>query len=348
MSGYIADYDVIVIGAGPAGSVTAAIVAKAGYRVLVLEKNSSCRSPCAGYISRTINLEFPEDCIIQSKISRMRTYFPDLSFHDFQLDGFVVDRPSFDMALARKAEESGAEFRWNSPLRDMISGEVKFQGGEAIGKIIVGADGVFSKTASLSGLDRQKIAVCAQYHLAGIKPIYNTAEIFFNADYAPGGYVWIYPTGEDSAKVGVGLTRSSKSPHQYLDAFIRHAAARLSGKKTEYITGALPVSGLREKLVFDNVLLAGDSAGMADPITGAGINNAVLSGEMAGKTIIGALENDDLARLSQYEQKVKKLFGRPMKRALEKRKRLDACVNNELLQERLPELWVGFKQYWEV
>ena len=129
-----------------------------------------------------------------------------------------------------------------------------------------------------------------------IQPIPQTCEIFFNADYAPGGYIWIYPTGKNSAKVGLGMINSKKSPRENLDAFITGSqmAHRISGKRTEYITGALPIGGLREKLVFDNILLAGDSAGMADPITGAGINNAILAGELAGKTIIKALENDDI------------------------------------------------------
>ncbi|MCZ7392032.1 MAG: NAD(P)/FAD-dependent oxidoreductase [Candidatus Methanoperedens sp.] len=338
-------YDAIVVGAGPAGSVTAKTVAAAGFSVLVLEKNTTCRSPCAGYISRTINLELPENCIIQSKITTMRTYFPDLSFHDFQLDGFVVDRPSFDTALVMKAKESGAEFKWDSPLSNLIPGGVEFRGGKASGKVIVGADGVFSKTATLLGMERQKVAVCAQYHVKGIRLLSETGEIFFDNNYAPGGYVWVYPTGEDSAKIGLGLTKGN--PREYLDAFIGDRIAdRFAGRKKEYITGALPVAGLREKLVFNNVLLAGDSAGMADPITGAGINNAVLSGEIAGRTIIEALENDDVAVLLNYETRIRRLLGKPLARALEKRKRLDACVNNELLQEHLPEFWVTFKQYW--
>ncbi len=346
MNGFTAEYDLIVMGSGPAGSITAKTVADEGYRVLVLEKNATCRSPCAGYISSTINFERPDDSVIQSKIKTMRTYFPDRSFHDFQLNGFVVNRPLFDMELARSAAESGVEIKWNSPLIGMGAKDVMFRDGVSSGKIIAGADGIFSKTAALLGIGKQRFAACAQYHMKGIRTLSQTSEIFFDAIYAPGGYVWIYPTGKDSAKVGLGITGGRVSPRERLDAFISKSAERFCGEKNEFITGALPVGGLREKLVFDKVLLVGDSAGMADPITGAGINNAMLAGEIAGKTIIKALEKDNLAVLFEYETRIKKLLGKPLARALKKRKRMDACCNNVLLQKHLPELWVAFKDYW--
>ncbi len=342
-------YDVIVIGAGPAGSVTAAKVAGTGYSVLVLEKDDSCRSPCAGYVGNTINLDLPDDSVIQSRITKMCTYFPDFSSHDFELNGLVVDRNSFDMALAQKAKDAGAEIKWGSPLLDIVAGNVKFRDGILNGKIIVGADGVFSKTASLFGFEKQRFAVCSQYHLKGIKPLSQTCEIFFNSDYAPGGYVWIYPTGKDSAKVGVGVTEGN--PRAYLEKFINTSplAGRLNGMKTEYVAGALPISGLREKLCRGNVMLVGDSAGMADPVTGAGINNAMLAGNIAGKTIVKALESDDPEIISEYDASIRRLLGKTLGRALEKRKRLDACyASNELLQEHIPQLWVTFRQYWEI
>ncbi|MEA1906440.1 MAG: hypothetical protein U9N12_05730 [Euryarchaeota archaeon] len=71
------------------------------------------------------------------------------------------------------------------------------------------------------GEDRQRAAFCAQYHLRGIEPLPepDACEIFFDADYAPGGYAWIYPTGHNSAKVGLGITDAGcRSPHKYPDA----------------------------------------------------------------------------------------------------------------------------------
>lgn len=347
-------YEVIIIGAGPAGSVAARMLAQAGFDILILEKNTSCRSPCAGYLTRTINIETPDESVFQSNITKMRTYFPDMSFHDFSINGFVVDRHSFDSSLLSKALESGAKVMWNSPLIDIEQpgqenlSNVKFRDGNASGRIIVGADGVFSKTALLMGLQQQRFASCAQYHIQEMKPISQTCEIFFDMEYAPGGFIWIYPTGKNSAKVGLGMIKGKKSPHDSLDSFITASkiAYRLSGNRTEYIAGALPIGGLRQRLVFDNVILAGDSGGMADPITGAGINNAMLAGELAGKTIIKALENDDNIRLLEYEKVIRKLIGKPMERSLEKRIKLETCCNNQLLQEHLPGLWVTFKQYW--
>jgi len=339
------DHDLIVVGAGPAGTITAAAVAEGGFDVLVLEKKPSCCSPCAGYISNTINLDMPAYSVVQSRIKNMRTYFPDMSFHDFQLNGFVVDRPSFDMSLAKKAMEAGARIKWSSPLIDIGGNRnVKFGDKKASTRIIVGADGVFSKTAKLLGMEQQKFASCFQYHMEGISILQGTCEIFFNSEFAPGGYVWVYPTGNDSAKVGIGITGRG-SPHRYLDSFLNksEAAQRLAGRITEYITGALPIGGLREKLVSGNILLVGDSAGMADPVTGAGINNAMLAGEIAGKTIIEALSNDDIELLPDYEVKIRKLLGKPLSRSLEKRKTMDACNNNELLQRLLPRIWVGLE-----
>jgi digeranylgeranylglycerophospholipid reductase len=132
-------YDIIVVGAGSACSTTAKTVAKAGYDILVLERDAFCRSPCAGYVSSTINIELPETSGFQSKIANMRTYFPDLTFHDLTINGFVADRPVFDKALVTLAETARAQVRWSSPLLDLTPDDVSFRDGEASATIIAGA-----------------------------------------------------------------------------------------------------------------------------------------------------------------------------------------------------------------
>lgn len=352
-------YDVVVIGAGPAGSTVARIAASKGFQVLVLEKEKNIgTSPCAGYISKTINWDFDLREIVQSNISQMRTYFPSGRFQDFPINGVVVDRPAFDRFLAGFASRNGAEFLLNAPLTHLIEGEdqytgVKYRDGRAQARVIVGADGVSSTTAKLLGWRPQEVAICSQYLLENVPTIPSTSEIFFDMKYAPGGYAWIYPTGNNSAKVGLGILRriASKPASDYLDEFIKEnllVCGRLnSGVKKTMLRGSLPISGMRKSLLVKNILLVGDAGGMADPITGAGIGNAILAGEIAGKVISKALEKEDFSLLREYEKGCKRLFQRIFTRGTMKREELNTYRTNEELEKNLPRLWAAFKEYWE-
>ncbi len=354
--------DVAIIGAGPAGSAAAKIAASAGLKVLVFEKAKTIgTSPCAGYVSLTINLDsLPERDIVQSYIRSMRTYLPGGEHYDFPIHGCVVDRTGFDKMLAKESCDCGAKYLVSSPVTGLIRGYGDlFEGiivnsacapGKVKSRVIIGADGVFSQTARFLGLGQQQVAHCVQYLMDGVTPLKDTAQIFFDTDYAPGGYVWIYPAGTGSVKVGLGVVKSiSTVPASvYLERFISknpYLGNRLrSGRIKEKIAGALPIGGLRNKLCVGNVLLAGDSAGMADPVTGAGINNALLSGELAGKVATKAVDKDDAAVLQSYEAKIKKLLGRTMGRSLGKREKMNSIYpSNETLKKGLPEIWVGLK-----
>lgn len=367
-------FDIVVIGAGPAGSTVARIAASKGHRVLVLEKEKSIgTSPCAGYISKTINWDFDLREIVQSNISRIRTYLPSGRFQDFPINGVVVDRPAFDRFLAGLAKRNGAEFLLGTPLTRLIEGEDHYTGVEYLGnrvraRVIVGADGVSSTTAHLLGYPPQEVAVCAQYWLENVLTIPQTSEIFFDMEYAPGGYAWIYPTRNNSAKVGLGILRkiASRPASEYLNEFIRKnpLVQRRLGKGVELtqrvywssdggrntrktmVRGALPISGMRKSLLVKNVLLVGDSGGMADPITGAGIGNAILAGKIAGRVISRALEKEDFSLLREYETRCRRLF-LALTRGKSKREELNTYRTNEELERNLPKLWVGFKEYWK-
>lgn len=359
--------DVVIIGAGPAGSSVANSVASKGYKVLVIEKEKTIGcSPCAGYVSNTINLDGKLDVrAIQEKINCMRTYFPSGAYHDFPINGFVVDRQWFDKSLARRASANRAKFLVNASLHSLVYGhknkgycgvEFKKNGIKFVeARVIVGADGVFSKTAHFLGLKQKDVLIGAQYELSNLTPIPNTSEIFFDKNYAPGGYVWIYPIGKNGAKIGLGINKSlsAKSAFEYLDQFIEEnplVVDRLkNASQIAKISGAIPSGGILDKTCVENVLLVGDAAGMVDPITGAGISYAILTGEIAGKVISDALKKKDLSLLSQYETKWKKLLERTFTRSLKKRKFANTIyTSNEKLEVYLPRVWVTFKDYFRI
>ena len=145
--------DLIVVGAGPAGSTVAKIAASSGLDVIVLEKEREIgRSPCAGYVS---SLDFPDiaNRVIQSKIEGMRTYFPSGKYTKFPISGFNVDRAGFDRELALSARRCGAKFYINSDVVGLLGkgenacdypGALLRDGREIKARVIVGADGASS------------------------------------------------------------------------------------------------------------------------------------------------------------------------------------------------------------
>lgn len=166
--------DVLVVGAGPAGTTAARVIAEAGFSVLVVERSTRLgTSPCAGYLHRGPDVEVPDASVLESTIERMRTHLPDGSFHDFLIQGWVVDRGLFDRGLARGALLAGAHIITGAPLK-----RFDWQGGavaEALcgrhrveARVVVGADGVHSTTAKLLRLPPQPVVWCAQCDLFGV------------------------------------------------------------------------------------------------------------------------------------------------------------------------------------
>jgi digeranylgeranylglycerophospholipid reductase len=347
--------DVLIAGGGPAGTTTARVIAEAGFSVVVVEKaNRIGTSPCAGYLHKSINTPSIHPCVVESRIDTLRTHLPDGSHHDLPLQGMVVNRSLFDQALANTAVEAGARILTATPLKGFIwknkqVTEALCRDHRVKPKIVVGADGVHSTVARLLGLPSQPAILGVQYDLAGITSEEdNRADIFFDASLLPGGYAWKYPT-KTGIRAGLGV--KGNPTFQHLDRFLHQMGVDIDTVSIlARQSGAYPVGGLRKQLVHGNVMLAGDSAGMTDPISGAGLNTALLAGETCGATIIQALEeeNQSLAQsLTSYENKCRRLLARSHQRALHKRHQFENLKNNEELQRHLPCLWVGFEKYWK-
>lgn len=349
--------DIAIIGAGPAGSTVARITASEGLKVIVLEKEKEIgKSPCAGYVSC---MDFPDISkrVIQSKINKMRTYFPSGRYQDFPINGFNVNRNLFDKELALNAVRCGAEFYIDSEVINLIEKEGEYSGvrtkdGKEIrAKVIVGADGASSTISRLLGF-RNDIATAVQYEIFNCKVDPEINEIYFDFEYSPGCYVWVFPTGKDSVRVGLAIrSHLAEEPAiDHLNNFIeKHPIASDKFKhisKIKLIAGIIPVGGLHERIYEDNIILVGDSAGMTDPITGAGISYAMTAGNIAARVVVKAIEKDDLSILKKYEQGIKRIMNRHYEKALKKRKLMDSLTDNKSLERNLPKVWVTFEEYW--
>ncbi len=349
--------DVAIVGAGPAGSTVAGIVASAGLKVAVFEKEKEIgRSPCAGYVGC---IDFPDISrkVIQSKVDSMKTFFPSGKCMSFLINGFNVDRGLFDKELALSAAKCGAVFHLNSDVVDLIGKKdnysgVRIRGGRKINaRVVVGCDGASSVVSRVLGL-RNDSVTSIQYDISNCKVDPGVNEIFFDLDYAPGCYVWVFPSGGNSARVGLAVRShlAGKTALEYLDAFISgHPVASNKFKnclKTKLSAGPIPVGGLHERICEDNILLVGDSAGMADPVTGAGISYSMLGGRLASQAIIKAIKADDLSLLTEYEQRFRRIMDRHYQKSLTKRKLMDSLTDNRSLEQNLPQVWVTFKEYW--
>jgi len=188
--------------------------------------------------------------------------------------------------------------------------------------IVVGADGVESKVGRWAGmktaLKPKDLETCAQYTLTGINIDRAYCDFYLGEKIAPGGYVWVFPKGTDTANVGIGILASLSTPGlatKLLDKFINSHPELKKGKPVRFLAGAVSVCEPYES-VRNNLLLIGDAARQVDPITGGGLMASVEAGKIAGETIGKAvdLQKFDKEMLSTYEKAAEAAFYKKMKR----------------------------------
>ncbi len=325
------DYDIIVVGAGPAGSTTACHAAKNGARVLLIEKRQEIGASlrCAEGISREglqkskikVDREW-----VSAEISGAKLVSPCGNI--LRLDernagnevGLVLNRHLFDKSLAADAARAGTEILLKTSATGLIQegGIVKGVIGTSYGepfkataKCVVGADGYESQVGRWGGLETKlkpsDITSCFQYRMTNLKIEPNFCE-FLLGSVAPGGYAWIFPKGGDTANVGLGVlgSRLKKKGEvkAYLDKFIKNDERLKHGQPLEAVAAAVSVSPPVEKSVADGLLLVGDAARVIDPITGGGIANGCIQGVIAGEVLgecarVGGLQRGRAAEVRE-------------------------------------------------
>jgi digeranylgeranylglycerophospholipid reductase len=334
-------HDVVVVGAGPAGSITAKTAAEQGLDVLLIERNQEIGVPvkCAEGVSKEIEkFVAPDRRWICAEVKGANIYGPDgtkvvLSAETMDETGYVLERRIFDKFLASEAVRAGAEVRVRTEVYGIIEegGYAKGVYARTMGEdtrifapVVVGADGVESKVGRWVGINTRlrpsNISVCAEFLMCDIELNKDYSEFFLGSEVAPKGYAWVFPKGEDCANVGLGIGGDvSDEKHRaidYLKAFVRNKFS--SGKTVAEMYGAVPLSGPIYESVADGLILVGDAARQVNPLTGGGILYAMHAGEIAGDVIAKASQENNFSktRLMEYENRWRSEFGKRLETGL--------------------------------
>ena len=309
------EYDVIVAGAGPAGAQCARDVAKRGYDVLVLETEpedqfprQSNKSTAGTFPSMMASFNVPDD-VVMNFTDNIVLESPNNHYVQ-ERPGAVLEFAEFKRWLVAEGREHGADYRFDSRVSNPITedGEivgVEYGGGEEVyGDIVVDATGPAAPLAQDLGvvdLERENQAIGIEYEFEGIDvdhPGYadltDAMMLRLDHDLAPGGYSWIFHTGEDTAKVGICYIQSDTyGPRDtggmtidgYLDYWLDRDprfddATKLEGKMHR---GSAHIQH-PESMSTDSFMAIGDTAPTIDPLWGEGIHKCMESGRVAAVT----------------------------------------------------------------
>jgi len=331
-------YDLVVVGAGPAGSTAAWFAAELGLDVLLLEKRQEIGSPvrCAEGINREMLLSFlePQERWICAEINKSQVVNAETgkaqSFAGDEV-GYVLERRVFDRVLAETAAAAGAQVIVKSAVDGLIMEHGAVRGVRAThadtefeiyAPAVVGADGVESRVGQWAGLEctlpQEDCLVCAQFMLVGVDVDPGCCSYYLGEQLAAGGYAWVFPKGEGKANVGLGVQAdlASMSALEYLHRFIEQHSFLERGSPVTLVTGNVPVAIPQGDIIGDGLMLIGDAARQADPLTGGGIANAMLAGRLAAEVASKALDLGDTSRnrLIEYQRRWAEERGRKMAR----------------------------------
>ncbi len=322
-------YDVVVVGAGPAGSTAARYAAEGGASVLVLEKDRDVGYPvrCGEAVAHDGLVQFiePNEQWIAARCTRFRLNAPNGNSVIPRLDGvaYVLERRIFDYELASLAVQRGAEVVTKAYAYDLLWDDGKTIGikfllkeaqAEVRAKIVIAADGVESRVGKWAGIDTtcsiDDMESCAQVTLSGINVDPDILDFYLGDDVAPGGYLWVFPKGSDSANVGIGISVAAakkKSALKYLEEFI--ARTYPNAAMLTRIAGGVPCAKTIDRIVAGNVMLVGDAAHQVNPTTGGGIISGMIGAMMAGQVAAEAIRMNDLTHLREYQKRWQKRLG---------------------------------------
>ncbi|MDD2439436.1 MAG: geranylgeranyl reductase family protein [Methanosarcinaceae archaeon] len=353
-------YDIIVVGAGPAGSTAAFYAARAGASVLLIEKKQEIGTPiqCAGFLPDAAEIrallpsaelpetleKYPAACSLR-RIKTQRIIPPSGKQKEFPVQGTVLDRRRYDQFLAEQAVLAGAKLMVKTKVLSLKKTTLETSGAfgkhRISAKAIIGADGPNSLVAKAKGLrwnpDSKETSIALEYQVRNVKIDPDALEMYFGKEFVPGGYAWIFPEGETRANIGVGLrpgmAEKGVSARTYLHRFMQeHPLASLKLKNASIlnvIAGILPVNGAPEKTATSDALIVGDAAGHIIATNGGGIPPALIAGKIAGETAAEFVKGK--TPLEAYDARWRAQMGAALKTSVQARQLADGIMKSDLL-----------------
>jgi digeranylgeranylglycerophospholipid reductase len=320
-------YDVIIAGAGPAGSYIAYELASSGHDVAVFEQKSApgLNACCTGIISTEClqSLDIDADVIL-TKVNSAKFFSPSGRYLRFQTEtvqAYVVNRLLLDKALASKAKSQGAQYFFSSPVIDIIPGKDSIQaetlcfGARQIfsARAVVLANGFRPKLPQKLGLGKIKSFLVGAQAEIETKNV-DELEIYFGQEIAPGAFAWLVPTSTNKAYIGLLATSQAKLHLQNLLNDLS-GQGRVINRDIEIEQKAIPI-GTLARSYGDRVLVIGDAVGQVKPTTGGGIYFGHLGARIAAEVLDEALISDNLTagQLSRYQKQWKAKMGKELYR----------------------------------
>jgi len=348
--------DVLIVGLGPAGASAARAAAAAGHAVVAVDRKREAGLPvqCAEFVPA---MPGPATDAVNAarcqRILSMHTYvedaLPDLK-DDFP--GVMLDRATFDQHLVARASDAGAECRLGIYVTAIDDdGRVRFSDGTAVApRVLIGADGPRSRVGAAIDAKNTELVVARQMTVPLPDP-HPATDIFLAAAYR-GGYAWLFPRGS-VANLGLGVVPEASGTLNDLLADLHRALVRTGRVGADVMSrtgGAIPVGGMvgpHGRLGETLVLLCGDAAGLTNPVTGAGITPAVMSGSLAGESAADWLGGNGHAA-TEYAEELRDLFGGALARAVRRRRAILSRYENGQRPNdaELRGAWIAYPEYW--
>jgi len=326
-------YDIIIVGAGPAGTSAALYASRLGLKTIVLDKNSFPRDKICGDALSGKSVKYMRELDILDDVPNLtgstirRITFGSPSHKQFDIhlsnpqntgnikEGYVIPREIFDNFLFEKAKNI-TEIRENFNVTDLLYENDKIIGvkgtqnkekNEIYAPIILGCDGAKSTIARKLGFhteDQDNTAIAIRCYYEGVKGLTDQIELHFVDEVLP-GYFWLFPAGENVANIGIGLSKKQAKKDerkltQILDDVTKsgYFKDRFSdAKQLENPKGwSLPLGRIERPSHGDGFMFLGDAAGLVDPFTGEGIGNAMASAKFAVEVAQKALKENDFSK----------------------------------------------------